>query len=574
MNVLDRMRAAARLRSREGRDAETRATRALDEWSGARGFIKNTPELQRVMNLPRHEWTDRSDLDELVQIMTDHYRTPTGSMVLRPCQAVMLEHFHDHAGGFGVIGVGEGKTLVSYLAGPVVDASRVALVVPAKLKDKTHRDFAELSRHWRAPADVRVMSYELLGRVQGADILENYAPDLVVLDEAHKVKNSGAAVSRRVVRFLRETQTRLLAMSGSTITRSLLDQHHILALALGVHRMPLPAPRSECRQWARCVDEKTPIRSRPGALELMTEQSPTLDNIRAAVGRRIQETPGVVRTVRASVDIPIHLDFLTPRSSATAPLMRALIKDRVDPNGDACLPVDVYRHIRTLVAGFWYQWQPPPPLPWMDARREWKRLARDILDQELPGYDSELQVANGVDRGDVEDYGTLQAWRNVKDTYTPDVVARWETDEILQAALDTIMTPTIVWVEHRAVGHRLAHMTGWPYYANQGLAANGSNIMDADPGGSIIASIAANSEGRNLQAWSHNLVITPPANGRAWEQLLGRTHRPGQDADVVHVTVVLGHSLVREHFEQAVKDARFIQAATGQEQKLLLADLA
>ncbi len=66
--------------------------------------------------------------------------------------------------------------------------------------------------------------------------------------------------------------------------------------------------------------------------------------------------------------------------------------------------------------------------------------------------------------------------------------------------------------------------------------------------------------------------MTPPPSGRVWEQLLGRTHRPGQLADEVHVDVVIGHPNVRDDIMQAYMDAEYVRDTTGQPQKLLLAD--
>jgi hypothetical protein len=58
-----------------------------------------------------------------------------------------------------------------------------------------------------------------------------------------------------------------------------------------------------------------------------------------------------------------------------------------------------------------------------------------------------------------------------------------------------------------------------------------------------------------------------------WEQLLGRTHRDGQQADEVQCDVAVS---CLEHvmaLEQALRDAEFVQSITGSPQKLLLAGL-
>ena len=74
------------------------------------------------------------------------------------------------------------KTLPTYLAPLVVGAQRPLLLVPAKLREKTHRDFASLRDHWQEGAPIEVMSYEWLGRANAADFLEGFKPDLIMGD--------------------------------------------------------------------------------------------------------------------------------------------------------------------------------------------------------------------------------------------------------------------------------------------------------------------------------------------------------------------------------------------------------
>jgi superfamily II DNA or RNA helicase len=89
----------------------------------------------------------------------------------------------------------------------------------------------------------------------------------------------------------------------------------------------------------------------------------------------------------------------------------------------------------------------------------------------------------------------------------------------------------------------------------------------------MICSIASNSEGRNMQAWSTNLVVSPPTSGQTWEQMLGRTHRDGQEADEVSCHLLVSLREQADAFERACRDARYISDSTGQEQKLCYADI-
>jgi hypothetical protein len=130
-----------------------------------------------------------------------------------------------------------------------------------------------------------------------------------------------------------------------------------------------------------------------------------------------------------------------------------------------------------------------------------------------------------------------------------------------------------VWVSQVALGEELARVLGLPYYGKKGLDERRRLIDSASPmDGSIIASIASNGEGRNLQAWSRSLVIGRPLSGGEWEQLLGRTHRDGQTADEVTIDVVASCLEHYEGFGKALDQASYAETVQGQPQKLLLAD--
>lgn len=583
---LQEMRARARLRATakapEEAKPSSRVSAALDRAFSAMpntgdssGFVRNTAELKRVVALPRSIWNDRTDVDGLIDLLTEEYSLPLGSMRLRPVQAVTLESLADNSGAFGLIGVGEGKTLITYLAPLVVNSERPLLIVPAKLKQKTIIEFAELAKHWQH-TDIKVISYEWLSRIGAAEFLDEFQPDLVIADEAHKLKNPSASVTRRVVRYLRDTRAIFLPMSGTVANRSLMDFHHLLALAVGAETMPLPAPAAECKVWAQAVDEKVKGRARAGALRFLLndDEKPSLSNIRSAVGRRIHQTFGVVNTQKKSVDASIVVSTFSPRMDKyIEQLIRNLISARVTPTGEEAMPTDVHRHLRTLVSGFFYRWDPPPPRAWSKARSWWKSYARDILEQEDERFDSELQVANGVDRGDLNDGGALDGWREIRDEFKPNSVPEWITEHPLREALKRDSGNTIFWVEHIATGQKLEEISGLPYYHRLGMSSEG-DFIGQHKSGSLIASIASNAEGRNMQHYAHNVIVTPPASGRTMEQLMGRTHRTGQKADEVGFEIMTGHPSIVGHLQQAIADARFIHATTGQPQKLLLADIS
>jgi len=612
-STIERMRAEAIRRSQIDEDLQrpgsSRQAAALNQFDTSasfelgvgygqtHGFVPNSDEFRRIRNLPRTGWSE--DIDAFEQFRR-------GSMQLRPIQAATLAALRDYGGAFGAIGVGEGKTLISWLAGPVSGARSVLVLVPAKLREKTHREFFILEQHWQGPDSYEVLSYEMLSRAPAEGEkppLERISPDLIVADEAHRLKNARSACTRRLVRYLVENPScRFLPMSGTVTNRSLTDFSHLLILAIGREKAPLPAVKKEIQIWARAVDEKVESRARPGALRDFAKKSEglTLQDVREGVRARIFETPGVLQTTEKNIEASIHANLVRPKiGSACKRAIRMLFEDKISPTGDDALPSDVYRHLRTLALGFFYQWDPEPPQEWRLARKRWCRFVSDILDAEDPRYDSELQIAQACSRHgnmitsalfrtgqdpmelfesrlghSLDSSSAYEDWVSVRRTYQISSAPVWITTRVLKQVLTKIKKPTIIWVEHQAVGEKLSEISELPYYRQQGLDLHGNFIDDHPASESMIASIQANSEGRNLQAWSRNVVMPPPANGASWQQLLGRTHRSGQTADEIEVDIIVPHREIRRHVKQAVDDARYIEALTGNPQKLLLTGLS
>jgi hypothetical protein len=130
----------------------------------------------------------------------------------------------------------------------------------------------------------------------------------------------------------------------------------------------------------------------------------------------------------------------------------------------------------------------------------------------------------------------------------------------------------IVWYKHRAIGEVLKKYM--PTFGSKGRCLNsGLSVTVQEVDKTIAASINACAEGFNLQKWSKNLILSPPANGRTWEQLIGRTHRSGQLADTVDLKILSTLQLAYDDYGKAYRDAKYIQSTTAQKQKLLMADL-
>lgn len=550
--------------------------------------VDRSPEIDRVRRLPARIWQEDPDLEAMRMAMTEWLRTPSGSQILRPVQAKALEELHDWGGTLLPVRVGGGKTLIGYLGGTVAGALRPLQLVPAKLRGKTVREFAELRRHWSA-LEPAVLSYEEISRDGGWDKLCAINPDLILADEAHRLKNRQAGVTRKLMRWHSEhPETRLCAMSGTITSRSLREYGHLAKWALG-KLCPLPIQGNILADWADALDEKVPELRRlaPGALlafcndeeldALAKDQSRGTEIARKAYRRRLVSTPGVVATEETALGVSLQITVHKPvLGKMTWSAFDKLRSDWEMPDGHPFTDAsDLWRHARELACGFYYRWDPPAPPEWMAARRDWARFVREALSRRLKGVDTELQVAKACDAGRLPSK-ELQAWRDIRDTFKPNSVPVWIDDTLIKwigKRLREQNRPTIVWTEHVAFGKRLAEKLSLPYFGRDGLDKDGQAIEDAAGRCDVVASIQSNFEGRNLHtACSSNLVASAPPNGLIWEQMLGRTHREGQDADEVLCDVVIACVEQWEGMIQAQADARYVEQTTGQPHKLLYAD--
>lgn len=564
--------------------------------------VEDGKDISRAIDLPSRDWREMEDLPGLCDQMTEWLRSPGGTWKLRPIQAVALLELYDYGGMFGPIRVGGGKTLISLLAPRVVGAKRPMLIVPASLRDKTNKELGEYRRNWTIKPMI-IESYEKLGRENQARFLEETRPDLIVFDEVHKVRNKDAAVTRRVMRYMsNHPDTMVAAMSGTPTTRSLHDYAHILQWTHGKNT-PLPSIYNRLQQWAFALDEKVPAGSRmaPGALLRFTDPREDTQDIRGArrgFQRRLTTLPGVVATQDAPLPFGLTIREIPLEPSPEMIENFQTLRDMWEtPDGHPCSDGhEIWRHARELACGFFYVWDPRPPkttyevwksrggykMTWLESRREWCAFVRHVLKHNRSNLDAESQVKTAINNGTLGNYPGLESphggetllrtWEDIRPTFEPVTRPVWYCDHMINLAADWLQGGEgICWVEHTAFGRRLSEVSGLPYYGRQGKDAKGNAIEDAK--GPIIAGIASNSTGRNLQRYNRNLITSLPGNGAAWEQLIGRTHRDGQKAPEVSFDVVIPCLEQWAGFKQARADADYITDTTGQIQKLCYAEI-
>lgn len=531
-----------------------------------------TAELTRIRDLPRRDWQEGID-DDFVGGATAYFKSPTGSMSLWPMQAAALAEAHDQRGLFLGAGVGTGKTLVSLLAPVALEAKRPLLLVPASLRDKTvTTDLPLLAQHWTLHPGLRIYSYDALSRESGVELLQKLRPDLIVCDEAHRLAYRSSARTRRFLRYFGENpETMLIVMSGTACRKSLMDYWHLMKLSLK-ENMPLPWSWQEVQDWADALDEKIGNRERRGPGALIPALCEVGETARQGYQRRLCQTPGVIITSKTSCPASINInriDIAVPHVIQEA--LAHLIKNWETPGGELCTEaLELWRHGRELSCGFYYRWVWPGGVVnhgWLEARKAWKSFVRETIKHNRRGLDSELPIFNACARGELAT-GAYEAWLAVRDEYKPVTEPVWLDDFLVRhAAACAQKQPSLVWVEHDAVGRKLAEVSGLRYF---GQGATQASIL-AESGKSVILSGHSHREGKNLQDWSHNIVVSASPSGAAWDQMLGRTHREGQQADEVVCDIYLHTKPMMMGFIGAIADAKYLQDTLGQEQKLLYA---
>lgn len=525
----------------------------------------------------------------LVQSMTALLRTPDGQQELRETQAKALWDLGTHRRGFFPISVGVGKTLITFLAPRVLEAKRPVLLIPAALVEKTEREWRASAKHWRIAKHLQFLSYELAGRVSGAQRLELLQPDLIIADEMFRLKNPRAAVTRRVMRYMaHHPQTVFVPLGGSIFKDSIRDFAHLMQCALGPSST-VPHFAMNLAEWADALDEDAnPLTRRsPGVLFQLIDgvEDPDLGKdppgqARRVFNARMNATAGVVSAQAADgYDGSLAISALEyPVNAATEANFRTLRTTMCRPDGWALSEaMQAWSVARQLALGLHYFWDPSPEDAWLEARKRWARFVRDQLgDPKNHRYDSELQVANAVTAGELEDDGLLAAWREIRPTFTINSQPRWHDDAALRVSADWLKFHPrgICWVEHRHFARELSKRSGVTYYGARGYDESGTRFVEDHDKGAIILSIAANSQGRNLQHWwCENLVTAPPSDSERWEQLIARTHRPGQRADCVTVEVLVACREHQESIPRALASADVKLDLLGFRQKLRIADL-
>lgn len=108
-----------------------------------------------------------------------------------------------------------------------------------------------------------------------------------------------------------------------------------------------------------------------------------------------------------------------------------------------------------------------------------------------------------------------------------------------------------------------------PCYCPAGAEYNERILNKENWNSPIIASMSAHGTGKNLQGMRYSQVVQWPRQATLAEQMLGRLHRVGQEADEIYVPVPFMTFFDWLNFAACLVDALYVQQTTKQRQKIV-----
>lgn len=551
--------------------------------AGDRKKLGIKTEMERILELPKEELEDRAIF--FAEEWTKRFRKHPNAPTLRPEQGLILETCHRSAqqkepiGLLANVGVGKGKTLAFALMPRVFGAERPILLIPPDMRRETEEQHWEWSQHyWFEPPEI--VAYSTLSRPESTALLTRLAPDLIMSDECQALKHSSAARTRRFMRYMKKNPgTRFAAMSGTLTTSSLKDFAHLSELALR-DRSPLPLVEDILNIWCSVLDsDGHPDAHAWNMLRRLYDwsQPPASYNIRGArqaFNDRFKSAPGVVCTTSPSCDAEITVTAVRPDyDPVIQDALHMLEEEYTLPNGIEIVDaLHFSRVINQISMGFYYVWDWPDgevDEEWVEARRGWWKACREYLKSYArEGCDSPFLVEEYVrsHQKPVSLVRALGEWDAQRHKAPPPVKAVWldYTPLLWSLKWAAERDGAILWFRSRAVGEMLQAF---------GVPTFWEGVPDRKATGTVALSINVFHKGKNmLSVWDDQLILEPPSSGATWEQLLGRTYRPGQTSAHVKASVYYHVYPYEQAMRRALQRSRYIEDNTNQPQILLLAN--
>ena len=520
-------------------------------------------ELRRVLDLPllgdiTPEW-----IEETTRELCPRGAVRPGGKFkgLNAQQALALQTFRASRAAFVLSGVGTGKTTIAYGCAKIALQEQGHKVALALTPNNVIRQFLAQGRReaadwldFRLPVHTTVdktvqqrrtmarlarpglyiLPYSALSLKDTAELLRGINPTCIIADEAHRLRNNRAAMTRRFFAHLKTIPDDLLSiafLSGTMTRRGLTDYFHLAAAVLG-DLSPLPMSFPEAQRWGAVLDSKaTSFSFQVGgtwdSVAMARELKPMIDwakehfpaedlgedtqtKLRRAHGLRITQSYGIVASPPGELPCPLVVSNIAVGIPAPKVLehMYGVQHLGVTPSGDEIdYALHKYKWMYELSAGFynWLRW--PDGVPKhrqgdlhrsQDAHEAWQDYNRQLrlyLDSPLEGLDTPFLVGGYFHQHKNEgplDPVMYQLWKRAKEMADfPGLIERHSTPmrvsdykiKALVSFFDKFDFASaegkgaLVWVHH----HEMRH------WAVEALREAGHDVMDCPSGDSRVA---------------------------------------------------------------------------------------
>lgn len=547
-------------------------------------------ELRRVLAIPQKRFTaEEYGPGRTIDLTSQFALVP--DVELYPIQSQALLEAHLSRGLVGCIGVGHGKTLISFLVGEAMGAQKVLLLVPSSVRPQTMKMLAEARTKWRVSPQLIVYGYGMLSSHQGEDFVCSYQPDLIVADEAHLLKHlKTSARTQRIQRYFlaNHQRCRFVALSGTMLSSGIEFAWHLFEWALRGY-MPLPRDKHIFETWQFVMGVQKTKQPQPDVEKLEYDASVRplriafpADTARKSLRRRLQSTPGVVMTSESGVGASLREGHLRLNEKILRPLLATMNEmDATSQRPDGVYfdsPVAAWRAKMQMSLGWYYYWEwenDEPDFEYVDAHNEWAKQAYWwLFRNSTQGLDTSGLVARWLQENPEQARGSTlrnahDEWQLARGRPGPRTVPACMYPQIirelvLEAHMWCMNLPgpdqILYWYTSNAVAEQLDQymhvVRAWDQPADEGNQA---------------LSIRAHGKGLNLQNYNKSVVLEPPSSAEVWEQLIGRTHRSGQRADTVYYLVAQHTGIFIGTLEKARSQAEKLAELVGP-QRLVYAD--
>lgn len=514
-----------------------------------------------------------ADAKAWAEVLTPDLICAGADATLLPAQAISLAECAENDGGWLALPVGVGKTWICELLPAVMQSKVAVLILDATLRDKTFDDRIDLMGTIRLgnPPPSIVSTHDLADQRKDK-LLEELAPDLLIIDEADVLSNPDSGAALKITEYVEaHPHVRVVCMSGTPSRSSIMGYWHQLRWCLR-DRAPVPRLESEAKVWASAIDHlrgSRTQRTRPGVM------GPTIPEARAWFAKRLRETPGVViMDGDSAAHVPISITVLPVKEDSVLDKHFGTFRLKMmNPAGiPVSDPLSQFRMESQLGSGVFQYWDPLPPKPWVMARRRVARLVRARTGTKIRGrlLATEAQILAAE-----KDHHDVKAWAKIKDTFIPNVEVEWLSTSVVDFVCEwerKLDSPAIIWCGFTPFAEALEKASGLSYYGPKGMNQAGQVLYKADRTRSLIASWHANKRGFNMQPWCNQGAVQPPQSAKWLEQMFGRSHRMGAKK-AVHIYILATSGGTYDGFYTAMAEAKFAKDTISLTQKILRADI-